>query len=39
VTAVNTDDSKAIDLLHTLESMVLLKNDKNTLPFPTGMGL
>ena len=36
MTEVNTEDSKGIDLLHTLESMVLLKNDKNTLPFATG---
>eukprot|EP00045_Choanoeca_perplexa_P012180 m.131922 g.131922 ORF g.131922 m.131922 type:complete len:777 (-) comp15917_c0_seq1:291-2621(-) len=33
---INTEESKSADLLHTLESMVLLKNDKDTLPFATG---
>ncbi len=33
---VNTTASQANSLLAALESMVLLKNDNNLLPFPKG---
>ena len=35
-TAVNTNDSQALNLLLTLKAMVLLKNDNSTLPFSKG---